>query len=146
MWSPNDGPYDGRYYQLAETICSPQPVQQPRPSILIGGAGEKRTLRLVAQYADATNLFGMEPADLGHKLDVLERHCADVGRDPADIERTVLAGVDPLQDTDAFLRRMEEYAALGVKQVWVSPVGPDPAGWVRRVTESVGPRLAELSR
>jgi F420-dependent oxidoreductase-like protein len=91
MWSDNDGPYQGRYYQLAETINSPQPLSQPHPPILIGGTGEKKTLRLVAQYADACNLF----ARLGHatlraKLDVLKQHCDKVGRDYATIEKTTL--------------------------------------------------------
>ena len=62
MWSDNDGPYEGKHYQLAETICSPRPLQSPRPPILIGGGGEKKTLRLVAKYADACNLFGTSPA------------------------------------------------------------------------------------
>src|SRR3954465_669660 len=74
MWDPeNNGPFEGRHYQLAETLCSPQPIF--RPSVLIGGGGEKKTLRLVAQYGDACNLFATSPADVGHKLDVLRRHC-----------------------------------------------------------------------
>ncbi|MGH3508726.1 MAG: LLM class F420-dependent oxidoreductase, partial [Nocardioidaceae bacterium] len=145
MWSDDDGPFDGRYYRLAETICSPRPVQQPRPSILIGGSGEKKTLRLVAKYADATNLFGMEPAAIRHKLEVLDGHCEDLGRDPATVTRTAIAGIDPVADPDGFLRRVESYAALGIAQVWVAPAGPDPAGWVRRVTETVGPKVAELT-
>ena len=81
MWSDNDGAYEGAHYQLAETLCSPPPVSSPRPRILIGGSGERKTLRLVATYADACNLFG-DAATVAHKLDVLRRHCDDVGRDP----------------------------------------------------------------
>src|SRR5579864_6628200 len=81
MWSENDGPYDGRHYRLAETICSPLPLQAPRPPILIGGSGERKTLRLVAQYADACNLFATGVDQVRHKLEVLERHCEDLGRD-----------------------------------------------------------------
>jgi alkanesulfonate monooxygenase SsuD/methylene tetrahydromethanopterin reductase-like flavin-dependent oxidoreductase (luciferase family) len=82
MWSDDDGPYDGRHYQLAETLCRPMPVSDPRPRILIGGSGERKTLRLVAQYADACNIMG-EPDVIAHKIDVLQRIWAVVGREPA---------------------------------------------------------------
>jgi len=144
MWSDDDGPFEGEHYRLAETICSPRPIQQPRPPILIGGSGEQKTLRLVARYADACNLFGADPSVVAHKLDVLARHCDAEHRDLADIERTIIHGTDPLEDVDGFLSTMEQYAALGIGQVWVSPVGPDPAGWVARVGEQVVPRLAPL--
>ncbi|HEX3981826.1 MAG TPA: LLM class F420-dependent oxidoreductase [Acidimicrobiales bacterium] len=143
MWSDDDGPYEGRYYQLAETICSPRPIQ-PRPRILIGGSGERKTLRLVARYADACNLFAPDPSVVAHKLAVLDGHCDAEGRDPADIDRTIIFGSDPLKDLDAFLSGMAEYAGLGIGQVWVSPPGPDPARWVEHVCKQVVPRLAEL--
>ncbi|MCB2720337.1 LLM class flavin-dependent oxidoreductase, partial [Listeria monocytogenes] len=76
-------PYTGRYYQLDRTLCSPLPLH--RPEIMIGGSGEKKTLRLVAQYGDACNLFGATPDEVAHKLEVLRGDCADVGRDPAQI-------------------------------------------------------------
>ena len=144
MWSDDDGPYEGRYYQLAETICSPRPVRQPRPPILIGGSGEQKTLRLVARYADACNLFAPDASVVAHKLEVLDRHCDAESRDPAAIERTIIFGADPLADVDGFLAAMEGYASLGIGQVWVSPGGPDPAGWVADVTERVVPRLSSL--
>ena len=144
MWSDDDGPYEGRYYRLAETICSPRPVRQPRPPILIGGSGEKKTLRLVARYADACNLFAPDPSVVAHKLEVLDRHCDAESRDPAAIERTIIFSADPLADVDGFLAAMEGYASLGIGQVWVSPGGPDPAGWVADVTERVVPRLGAL--
>ena len=130
MWSDDDGPYEGRHYRLAETICQPRPVQQPRPPILVGGSGEKKTLRLVAQYADACNLFAPEPSVVEHKLDVLSQHCADIGRDPAEIENTILAvSSDPLTDVDGFLASMEQYARLGVDLVEVVPRAP--IRWLR---------------
>ncbi len=144
MWSDDDGPFEGTHYRLAETICSPRPVQQPRPPILIGGSGERKTLRLVARYADACNLFGTDPDEIAHKLEVLDRHCATEGRDPAEIERTVIGSADPLEDVDGFLASMERLAALGVSQAWVGPPGPDPAGWVTEVCERVLPRLAQI--
>jgi F420-dependent oxidoreductase-like protein len=144
MWSDDDGPYEGRHYQLAETICSPRPIQQPRPRILIGGSGERKTLRLVARYADACNLFAMNPAEVAHKLEVLERHCEFEGRDPATITKTILGMTDPMSDIDAFLTSMEEYAALGVELVEVMPLSPDPAAWVAQLCEQVVPALAEM--
>jgi F420-dependent oxidoreductase-like protein len=144
MWSDDEGPYDGKWYHLAETICRPLPIQRPRPPILIGGSGERKTLRLVAKYADACNLFDVGYDGLKHKLDVLDRHCGDLGRDPATIQRTIIAGQNPLVDVDAFLRTMDLYAGLGIDQVWMSPAGDDPAGVVSRVTELVLPRLSEL--
>jgi F420-dependent oxidoreductase-like protein len=144
MWSEDDGPYEGRHYRLAETICSPPPIQQPRPPILIGGSGERKTLRLVARYADACNLFAPDPALVAHKLDVLDRHCDAEGRDPAAVERTILGFDSPFDDPDAFVSGMEQYAKLGIDLVELMPPGPDPVGWVRRLGEETVPRLAEL--
>jgi F420-dependent oxidoreductase-like protein len=145
MWSDDDGPYEGHYYQLAETICSPRPIQQPRPRILIGGAGERRTLRLVARYADACNLVGADPGILAHKLDVLAYHCEAEERDPSTIEKTTIwSGSDPLADVEGFLAGMDRCAHLGIQQVWVSPPGPDPAGWVASLAKQTVARLAEL--
>jgi F420-dependent oxidoreductase-like protein len=91
MWSGEVKPFEGRHYHLAETLNSPQVLSTPHPPIMIGGMGEKKTLRLVAQYADACNLFAFVGADtIRHKLDVLKGHCDDVGRDYAEIERTAL--------------------------------------------------------
>ena len=145
MWSKDDGPFTGRHYQLAETLCSPGPIQQPGPSILIGGSGERKTLRLVAQYADACNLFAPDHGVVNHKLAVLAGHCADLGRDPASIENTIIVGGDPLGDVDAFLTSMAGYAAIGVDAVMLTPMDPDPAGWVTRVCEQILPRLAQLN-
>jgi F420-dependent oxidoreductase-like protein len=88
MFHGDETPFRGRHYRLDRPLNSPQPLSRPHPPILIGGGGEKKTLRLVAQYADACNLFA--GPDVEHKLDVLRGHCADVGRDYDDIEKTVL--------------------------------------------------------
>jgi F420-dependent oxidoreductase-like protein len=94
MWSDNNGPYNGRYYQLAETLCSPQPLSKPHPPILVGGMGEKKTLRLVARYADACNLFlSMGLDTVRSKLAVLQKHCETLGRDYSAIEKTTLGTV-----------------------------------------------------
>jgi F420-dependent oxidoreductase-like protein len=144
MWSDDEGPFNGVHYQLAETICRPRPIQTPRPPILIGGSGEKKTLRLVAQYADACNLFSSAEDELQRKLAILDEHCADVGRDPAEIQRTMIAAPGATDDVDEFLKSMERASKLGISQVWVAATAPDPAGFVTGLTENVLPRLAEI--
>lgn len=146
MWSDDNGPYDGTHYQLAETVNVPPPVRGSVP-ILIGGGGERKTLRLVAQYADACHLFAREGADaVAHKLEVLRRHCDDVGRDYDGIEKTIggLGTVDPGADPDVFLAEAEAYARLGFTLFTLTPRGDDPVGWTERVCETVVPRLKEL--
>ena len=144
MWSDNDGPYNGTYYQLAETICVPPPIQQPGPKILIGGSGERKTLRLVAKYADACNLFATAPSEVQHKLDVLAGHCDAEGRDMGTIRKTILGMGNPLDDVDAFLTSMEAYAKMGIDLVEIVPRTPDPVALVTQLGETVIPRLAEL--
>lgn len=143
MWSDDEGPYNGRHYQLAETICSPRPLQQPHPPILIGGSGEKKTLRLVAKYGDACNLFATTPDEVAHKLRVLAEHCEREGRDIAEIEKTILGG-DPFADPDGFLAEMEQYARLGVDHVQVMPGTPGPVEYIETIGRTVIPRLADI--
>ena len=120
LWSGNPAPYEGKHYQLPEPINSPQPLSQPHPPILVGGGGEKKTLRLVAQYADACNLFVFSGLDqMRHKLDVLKGHCDAIGRDYGEIERTALGvvmlgpgGMSPAE-LIGFCRGL---ASLGIQQ------------------------------
>jgi len=117
MWSANDGPYHGQHNQLAETLCVPQPLSRPHPPILVAGGGEKKTLRLVARYGDACNLFG-SPEVVGAKLSILKQHCADLGRDYDSIEKTSLSTVElrPGQMSTAdVLARCRALAAVGVQ-------------------------------
>ena len=147
MWSDDEGAFEGAHYRLAETVCVPPPVQRPHPPILVGGGGERKTLRLVAQYADACNLFPVGTDGVRHKLEVLRRHCDDVGRDYDDIEKTMLAPADapdPATDADRFLAVMEQYAALGISLVTLMPRTPDPVAWTADVCERVVPRLADV--
>lgn len=144
MWGDNDGPYNGRHYQLAETICEPQPIR--RPPILIGGGGEKKTLRLVAQYADVWNSTDSDPDVLKHKIDVLTRHCDTVGRDAAEIRKTVGLFADPFGDIDGYLKMVERYAELGIETINIGPVPgtPDPAGFVKRFGDELMPRVSGI--
>lgn len=115
MWSDDDGPYDGTYYRLARTLNSPQPLTRPHPPILIGGSGERKTLRLVARYADACNLF--DGPELAHKLDVLREHCEREGRDYATIEKTVQTRFDlgpNGERVDETIAHLQALAGLGI--------------------------------
>jgi F420-dependent oxidoreductase-like protein len=141
MWSDDNGPYEGRHYQLAETLCSPAPVSVPRPRILVGGSGERKTLWLVARYADACNLVALDTAAVAHKLDVLRRHCDAVGRDFAEIEVTVSVVSSEDTDVDALVRDAEALAAIGVHTLGVSASGPEPQ---RLLEQRVGPLVERL--
>ncbi len=145
MWSDDNGRFDGRHYQLAETLNVPAPLSRPHPPIMIGGGGEKRTLRLVARYADSCNLFGNSAAEVAHKLDVLREHCAAEGRDYRTIEKTVLVTRPPLADVDTFVAEAAEYAALGVTEVQTMP-DRHPVEFARQLAEQrVVQRLADLT-
>jgi alkanesulfonate monooxygenase len=125
MWSDREEPYAGTHYRLDRTLNRPQPLR--RPPILIGGGGEKKTLRLVAQYAQACNLFAFD--DVERKLDVLRGHCEAVGRDYDEIEKTVMLPLDVGErgeKVDALRSELERLAKLGVHEVH---------GWVPRVWE-----------
>ena len=108
MWSDDDGPFDGKHYHLARTLNSPQPLTRPRPPILIGGGGEKKTLRLVAQYADSCNIAFYNPDEAAHKLDVLRQHCADVGRNYDEIEKTAQTRFDLGENGEHVQRTIEQ--------------------------------------
>jgi len=144
MWSDDEGPYNGTHYQLAETISVPAPVQSPRPPIVIGGSGEKKTLRLVAQYADATNLIAADTETVVRKLDILREHCDDVGRDYETIERTAQARLMPDFDADDVLANAEAFAAAGIQHLHFGVLGPDPAASIARFGTEVAPRLREV--
>src|SRR3954469_11009480 len=115
MWSDDESAYDGKHYQLARTLNTPQSLRRPHPPILIGGGGERKTLRLVAQYAQACNLFATP--ELEHKLDVLRGHCEALGRDYDEIEKTVMGPLDPGADgekIDDLVAQMAQMAELGI--------------------------------
>jgi F420-dependent oxidoreductase-like protein len=145
MCSDDEGPYDGKHYHLERTLNSPQPLQRPHPPILIGGGGEKKTLRLVAKYADACNLF--PSPELAHKLDVLRQHCEDIGRDYDEIQKTVMMPFDPGpngENADAILERFEEMAGLGVTHVHGSLKDVGTFRPIEVMAEKVIPAAANL--
>ncbi len=124
MWAGNDAPYEGKHYQLARPLNSPHAVQKPHPPILIGGGGERKTLKLVAQYGDACNLFARLPLpELKRKLDILREHCAAIGRPYAEIEKTTLSSYRLTRDgrngsttPAALLEHLAQLAELGIDQ------------------------------
>jgi F420-dependent oxidoreductase-like protein len=139
------GSYDGKHYRLAELTVVPQPLRPGGPRIVVGGMGERKTLRLVAEYADACNLFATGAEEIGHKLDILRGHCEAVGRDYDEVTKTITGSLNrPLDDVDAWLGLMEEYADLGISQVWVGPDAADPVGWTEQMCERVLPRLSQI--
>ncbi len=121
MWSGKVAPYQGKHYQLAETLSSPQPLCQPHPPILIGGMGEKKTLKLVAKYADACNLFGRAGTDvLRGKLAILKRYCEELGRPYDSIERTALDTAHLAPDkmsASQVIETCKALAGLGIQHV-----------------------------
>jgi F420-dependent oxidoreductase-like protein len=146
MWSDNNDAYEGTHYQLAETLNSPQPISQPHPPILIGGSGEKKTLRLVAKYANACNLFVNTPDQATHKLQVLREHCENEGTDYDRIRKTMLYTGAALfsGDYDGFLTEMAGFASAGIGGVMVMPIGPDPVGLTQQLAEQVVSQLASM--
>jgi F420-dependent oxidoreductase-like protein len=127
MWAGDESAFHGAHHQLERPLSSPQPVSTPHPPILIGGTGEKKTLRFVARYGDACNIFEMGTEGVAHKLDVLQQHCAAEGRDYAEIERTTLGtlslsadGREGTMTVGQAVDRFGAYAAIGVDQAVVS--------------------------
>jgi F420-dependent oxidoreductase-like protein len=148
MWRGDERPYQGRHYQLVRPLNSPNSLQRPHPPILIGGSGEGKTLRLVAQYADACNLFDVQGSEfrdnLGHKLTVLKDHCERLGRDFGTIEKTVSTsfdlGDDPKAGAAALLAHLRELAAAGIGHALVSP----RRSWDEASFEAVAATLPEI--
>ena len=139
MWSRDNGPFEGKHYQLAETLCSPQPLR--KVPIMIGGSGEKKTLRLVAAYADACNLFTnarLGIAETERKLGVLREHCDREGTSYDDIRKTILwTGADPSQDPARFAEDLKPYADLGVAEVHVMHLANEPVQFLEKLAEVI---------
>ncbi|OGO55294.1 MAG: LLM class F420-dependent oxidoreductase [Chloroflexi bacterium RBG_16_72_14] len=152
MWAGergSEGAFEGRHYRASRLLNSPQSLSRPHPPIMIGGGGERKTLRLVAQYADACNVFG-GPEAIHHKYEVLREHCAAIGRDPDEIERSVLQSVrldlgdgngeSPGQIVDRFGELADagaQHVIFSVRDVW-------RPGAIEILGRDVLPQLARL--
>jgi F420-dependent oxidoreductase-like protein len=141
LWSEPTTTFDGKHYQLKDAIAEPKPVQRPHPPIWIGGSGPKRTLRLAAEYADVWNAAGGQPEAVAAASAILDQHCADIGRDPAQIRRSVQIRVG--DDTDAVLRTVEEFARIGVTEPLLVLGGADFVARAEKVAELL-PRLRSI--
>jgi F420-dependent oxidoreductase-like protein len=145
MWSDDDGPFNGKYYQLGRTLNSPQSLTRPHPPILIGGSGERKTLRLVARHADACNLW--DSPELPRKLDVLREHCAAEGRDYDSIEKTVQVRFDLGENGEnvgQVIEHLHELAGLGIEVAHGSVVGAGSLRPLDLMGEQVIPAISEF--
>ena len=140
LWTEERASFDGRYYTLTDAVSNPKPVQRPHPPIWVGGAGEKLTLRVVAEHADVWNVIG-SVEEVVRKASVLDQHCADVGRDPAEIKRSVQPRFDPA-DPAAMVDLLHAYIEAGFTEniVYVPP-GDEPIRAAEIAAERVLPAI-----
>jgi F420-dependent oxidoreductase-like protein len=145
MWSGEIKPFTGMHFQLPEPICRPLPLSKPHPPILIGGGGERKTLRLVAKYADACNLF--PSPELPRKLEVLKAHCEAEGRPYEAIEKTVLLNLNigTSIGVDAAIDQLGEFASMGFDQVIVGLPNVSEPGVIEGVAKRAAQKVEELS-
>jgi alkanesulfonate monooxygenase SsuD/methylene tetrahydromethanopterin reductase-like flavin-dependent oxidoreductase (luciferase family) len=125
MWTEKAPDFNGKYYQLKEAYCEPKPIQKPYPPFVIGGSGEQLTLRIVAQYASIWNFAGGTTEEFKHKNEVLDGHCAKIGRDPQEIWRSVQLVVNP-QDWEATRTTVRSYIDAGANHIILNLRAPYP--------------------
>jgi len=146
MWTETAPDFDGQYYQLRGARCEPKPIHKPYPPFVIGGSGEQLTLRMVAKYADIWNFVGGSTETFRHKNEVLDNHCAAIGRDPAAIERSVQVFADPDNLSDA-RNTVRDYITAGATHLILNLRAPYPQGIVHRLAEEVAePLRREMSQ
>ncbi len=146
MWTETAPDFDGQYYQLRGARCEPKPIHKPYPPFVIGGSGEQLTLRMVAKYADIWNFVGGSTESFRHKNEVLNNHCATVGRDPAAIERSVQVFADPDNLSEA-RDTVRDYITAGATHLILNLRAPYPQGIVHRLAEEVvEPLRQEISQ
>lgn len=136
LWTETVANFKGNYYQFKNAYCEPKPVQKPYPPFVIGGGGEQLTLRIVAQYADIWNFAGGPVNMFQHKNEVLDGHCAAIGRDPATIERSVQIFIDP-NDLSATREMIKGFIEAGATHLILNLRAPYPEGIVHRLAEEV---------
>jgi F420-dependent oxidoreductase-like protein len=142
LWTQARASFAGRHYQLTGAVAEPKPVQRPHPPIWIGGAGRRRTLRIAAQHASVWNAPGGSPEEVAELSGVLDRHCADVGRDPSEIRRSVQVRMPAAPDE--LLALAAAYAAVGVNDLLLVLHAADPAAQAEQAGELL-PRLRAVA-
>ncbi|HEV2663126.1 MAG TPA: LLM class F420-dependent oxidoreductase [Ktedonobacteraceae bacterium] len=140
LWTQTVSDFDGKYYQLKEARCEPKPVQKPYPPFVIGGSGEQLTLRVVAQYASIWNFVGGSTDEFKHKNTVLDGHCTAIGRNPAEIARSVQLIVNPA-DLGAVRATTQSYIEAGANHLILNLRHPYPEGIVQRLADEVAEPL-----
>ena len=140
MWTETVANFDGKYYQLKDARCEPKPVQKPYPPFVIGGSGEQLTLRVVARYASIWNFAGGSVDTFRHKIEVLEGHCAAVGRDPSTIERSIQTVVNYRNPAET-LNEIKPYIEAGATHIILNLRAPYPEGIVHRIAEEIAEPL-----
>ena len=147
MWQGEHGSeasFDGRQFQATRLLNSPQSISRPRVPIMIGGGGEQKTLRLVARYADATNVFG-GPVQIHHKYEVIREHCAAIGRDPEEIERSTLQTVNLAKESPSqIVDRFGELSDAGAQHVIFSVVGVSDPAYLETIGREIVPQVRDL--
>jgi F420-dependent oxidoreductase-like protein len=147
MWSDDEGPFDGAHYHLGRTLNSPQALSKPHPPILIGGSGEKKTLKLVARYADSCNIFAFQPDETARKLEVLRQHCAAEGRDYDEIEKTAQTRYNLGENgehVNQTIESLHQIAELGFSQAHGSLINVSKPGQLELLAEKVIPAVEKF--
>lgn len=145
MWKGDEKPFKGKYYHLERPMNHPHAISKPHPPILIGGGGEKKTLRLVAQYADACNLFAqLGDEEVTKKLEILKQHCKDVGRNYDEIEKTAMYQIREAIDPDKVIKDLKHIHDLGFSHVIIGIRNVDELEPLKIFREKVLPKVIKL--
>lgn len=144
LWTETRATFDGKYYHLNDALCEPKPVQKPYPPFVIGGSGERLTLRVVARYAAIWNFVGGSVEEFRHKNQVLDQHCTAIGRDPAEIARSIQRQIN-YNDLSEARDGIRPYIAEGASHIILNLRAPYPEHIAHRLVEEViEPMLAEF--
>jgi len=144
LWTQTVANFDGKYYHLKDARCEPKPVQKPYPPFVIGGSGEQLTLRIVAQYASVWNFVGGDIETFRHKNEVLDGHCAAIGRDSRTIERSIQWPIN-YNNMDEVRDSIRPYIEAGASHIILNLRAPYPESIVHTLAEEiVAPLQAEF--